>query len=187
MVRDEKRDDEYLLSDPQKIKELSIEEILALNEGMLNASDLEDGLKLKKGTLRKFTQAQESHGVDTYKEYGIGRVSLSNRYLVRLSTFTRMWDTISEKIKELGLTRVRFKVPAEGSNIWDLIEEGGIFKLSRLEGKMMFKVRALKHRYYELLAAGKDPRKELGLYKDGKLFLVDMERFGAWYRRQKVK
>lgn len=180
------KDDEFLITD-QKLAELSKDEILAIEEGITSASEIENGLKLNKGTLRKFAQAEAASGRDTYKEYGIGRTSFSNRYMVRLSVFTKMWDTIADRIRAMGLTQVRFKTPPKDCTIGELIEDGGIYKLSRLEGKMKFKVRALKYRYYELLKEGKDPREEFGIYKDGKLFLVDMKSFGQWYAAQDLR
>lgn len=178
-------DDEFLL-DPKETRGLSEAELLTLDQGLINASDLENGLQISKGALRKFAQAQSDKGVDVYKEFGIGRPSFSNRYFVRLAVFNKSWNQIKAKMKEMRLTQGRFKIPPEGSTIRFLIEEGGVYKLSRLEGMIKFKVRSLKLRYYELLKAGKDPKEEFGIYKDGKLFLVDMKRFGDWYRRQEL-
>lgn len=71
-------DDEFLL-DPKKILGLSEAELLTLDQGLINASDLENGLQINKGALRKFAQAQDGKGVDVYKEFGIDRPSFSNR------------------------------------------------------------------------------------------------------------
>ena len=185
-LADDVADDEVLL-DTESLKHLSREEILALDRGLATASDIENGLNINKGTLRKFAQGQAKLGVDVYRDFGIGRPSISNRYMIRLSVFTRMWSSIKDKIGQMKVTQQPFKIPKKGSTMADLIAEGGIYKLSRLEGLMKFKVRALKQRYYQLLDEGKNPKKEFGIYKDGKLFLVDMKRFGKWYGNQKLR
>ena len=183
----EAKKDEYLLTNTKEFGSLSEEELLALKEGMACASDVENGLRLNKGTLRRFAQAESAKGVKTYDEYGIGRPGFSKRYLVRMSQFTEKWSQIKDRIKVLNMTQQRFKVPKAEETIFDLIEAGGVFKLSSLEGRMLFKVRALKHRYYELQKRGEDPKKAMGIYKDGKLFLVDMSIFGPWYASQEMQ
>ena len=163
---------------------LSEREILALTEGVATASEVEDGLELNKGTLRKFAQAMEKDGVKTYEQYGVGRPKISKRYLVRFSIFNRMWKDIQQQIEGLNLTTDRFQVAPKDSSLSDLIKTGGTFKLSTLEGKLILKVRALKKIYNDLLNAGEEPRSICGIYKDGKLYLVDIETFGAWYAGQ---
>ncbi len=165
----------------QKLEGMNEKELMKIKTGLYKVSEVEKALELQPGTLRNLAMKIMEHGESPYEKWGIGNSKISH-WIVRMKVFTKRWEReIKPKIRYMNMD---VRVLPQNATPEEVVHFDGIIKLSDLKGRFPFHQQSIKN---QVRKNGEKSKEEMGCWKDGNHFYVDVQRFLKWISKFKYR
>jgi len=165
----------------QKLEGMTESDLMKINTGLYKVSEVEKALELPSGALRNLAMKVMEHGESPYRKWGIGNSKISH-WVVRMKVFSKRWEKdIKPLIRHYSMD---VKSLPRHATPEDVLGFDGIIKLSDLKGRFPFHQQSIKN---QVRKKGEASKEEMGCWKDGNHFYVDVQRFLKWISKFKYR